>query len=285
MGNLITVLVVLIVLAALAAVTKTPWFKGKLGEFIVNAGLRLFLSKSTYHIVRNVTLPTEDGTTQIDHIIVSRRGIFVIETKNMNGAIYGGEHQPQWTQAFGRNKYRFQNPLHQNYKHTRTLADILGVPHAVMKPIVMFIGDAKLKTQGEMPANVMTRGLIGFIKSHKEVLLSEEEVQRVLGRIEENRLARGFATDREHVRHVREIVSRKEPERGRFSAAAIAPTDRPPAPETAASFPADGPPPSCPKCGRTMVLRTVKRGNNAGGKFWGCPGYPGCRGTSRCLAQ
>jgi len=34
---------------------------------------------------------------------------------------------------------------------------------------------------------------------------------------------------------------------------------------------------ACPKCGSRMVLRTAKRGANAGGKFWGCSSFPKCR--------
>ena len=36
---------------------------------------------------------------------------------------------------------------------------------------------------------------------------------------------------------------------------------------------------SCPTCDAPMVLRTARRGRNAGGKFWGCTKFPGCRGT------
>ena len=37
--------------------------------------------------------------------------------------------------------------------------------------------------------------------------------------------------------------------------------------------------PKCPKCDETMVLRTAKKGRNAGGDFWGCSKFPKCRGT------
>jgi restriction system protein len=37
--------------------------------------------------------------------------------------------------------------------------------------------------------------------------------------------------------------------------------------------------PQCPTCGKAMVRRTAKRGATAGREFWGCEGYPGCRGT------
>lgn len=43
--------------------------------------------------------------------------------------------------------------------------------------------------------------------------------------------------------------------------------------------PASATAPSCPRCGASMVLRTARRGGNAGGKFWGCSSYPKCRGV------
>ena len=83
----------LILIAILTALLNSPWFKGKTGEFIVNILAKLMLNKDEYHLIKNVTLPTEDGTTQIDHIIVSKYGIFVVETKNMKGWISGSQNQ------------------------------------------------------------------------------------------------------------------------------------------------------------------------------------------------
>lgn len=37
--------------------------------------------------------------------------------------------------------------------------------------------------------------------------------------------------------------------------------------------------PQCPQCGKAMVLRTAKTGRNAGNPFWGCSGYPDCKGV------
>lgn len=76
-------------LLILVPVTRTPWFKGKAGEALVNLSAKLFLNKARYHRIKNVTLPTAEGTTQIDHIIVSPYGVFVVETKNMRGWIFG----------------------------------------------------------------------------------------------------------------------------------------------------------------------------------------------------
>jgi hypothetical protein len=85
----------LIPLFIFVAIIKSAWFKGVIGEWQVNLLIKFFLDKNNYHLIKNVTLPTEDGTTQIDQIIVSQYGIFVVETKNMKGWIFGSENQKQ----------------------------------------------------------------------------------------------------------------------------------------------------------------------------------------------
>jgi len=85
----------LIPILIFSIIIKSAWFKGVMGEWMVNLLIKIFLNKKQYHLIKNVTLPTTDGTTQIDHIIVSRYGIFVVETKNMKGWIFGSEKQRQ----------------------------------------------------------------------------------------------------------------------------------------------------------------------------------------------
>ncbi|MCC4270117.1 NERD domain-containing protein [Marinobacter nauticus] len=111
----------------LLPILRTPWFKGKAGEAMVNLAAKLFLDKIRYHLIKNVTLPTEDGTTQIDHIIVSRYGVFVVETKNMKGWNCSSAKQRQWTQKIIKHSRRFQNPPLQNFKHAKTLQNLLGL--------------------------------------------------------------------------------------------------------------------------------------------------------------
>jgi hypothetical protein len=89
----------------------TAAFKGWLGEAVLTVAKKIALDGDVYLDVNNVTIPTSNGTTQIDHIIVSRYGIFVIETQNMEGWIFGTETQPKWTQSFRKSKFQFQNPL------------------------------------------------------------------------------------------------------------------------------------------------------------------------------
>jgi len=87
-------------------------YKGEEGELIVNLEAESLLDKDKYHLLKNVTLRTGDGTTQIDHIIISIYGVFVVETKNMTGWIFGNPKQKTWTQIIYEDRYRFQNPLH-----------------------------------------------------------------------------------------------------------------------------------------------------------------------------
>ena len=67
-----------------------PYLKGKVGEFAVQAHVKLYLDER-YTLINDVTLPDEQGgTTQIDHIVLSPFRVFVIETKNYKGWIFGG---------------------------------------------------------------------------------------------------------------------------------------------------------------------------------------------------
>lgn len=82
------------------------------------------------------------------------------------------------------------------------------LPHEKMISVVMFIGDAKLKTK-DKPANVMSTGLYSFIKSHRKELLSAEQVDKALADIETKRLTPGRQTNRKHVAHVKSIKDRR----------------------------------------------------------------------------
>ncbi len=247
-SQVVGVLWYLIPLGILAAILKSAWFKGVVGEFVVNLSAKLFLDKDKYHLIKNVTLPTGEGSTQIDHVIVSKFGVFVIETKNFKGWIFGSPNRKTWTQQLYKRKNKFQNPLHQNYKHTKTLGELLGLSDSQIFSVVVFVGDSTFKT--EMPENVTyARGYIRFIKSKTQPVLTEAEVEEIKRKIESGRLASSFKTSREHVKHVKTIIANKAEQK------------------------------QCPKCGSSMVLRKTKRGQNAGSEFWGCSKFPKCRGV------
>ena len=219
-------------------------FKGWVGEMQGTLAAKIRLDSEIYKSINNVTIPTANGTTQIDHAIVSKYGIFVVETKNIKGWIYGDEKQAQWTQVLFGKKYRFQNPVRQNYRHTKALAEFLGIEHSKIHSMVMFWSECEFKTP--MPPNVLDRGFSAHIKSKTEVFFTDEEVDQIYEAIRSGMLPKGWSTRRQHLNSLKE----------RFSS------------DT-----------NCPKCGAELILRTARRGPNAGRQFYGCSRYPSCRYT------
>lgn len=175
-------------------------FKGFLGETVINVAMWLKLDKEVYHRLNNITLPLSNGgSTQIDHVIVSVYGIFVIETKNYKGWIYGSEKQRQWTQAFANgSKFKFQNPLRQNYLHIKTLADLLALDTSYFHSMIAFIGECEIKTRDELPEHVLTSGMVSYVKKKQDKILTEAEMQSIVEQIENNRFTKSWRTNRQH---------------------------------------------------------------------------------------
>ena len=271
----------LLPLLLLATLIKTPWFKGMIGEAFINLGIRLFLDKREYHLLKNVTLPTPQGTTQIDHVIVSRFGLFVIETKNIKGWIFGNPAHKSWTQQIYRRRHTFQNPLRQNYLHLMTLKSLLGLADHQLHSIIYFIGDCTFKTP--MPDNVMNRGLIHYIKGKTTPVLTPAEVTRVIDTIQRGRLAANWQTHKQHVAQLK--ARHSEVPQPPLSVAAMPVVNQVVNAAPTITEPLTKPNQLCPKCGNLMVLRTAKRGDNKGNQFWGCSGYPKCREIKTLLNQ
>ena len=169
------------------------------GELIVRNTIRKHFHSPNYHLLNHITIKYGSSTTQIDHIIVSRYGVFVIETKNYKGWIFANAKQATWTQVLYRVKFKFQNPIHQNHLHFVAVRELLDfLPQDAIKTVVVFSGDAEFKT--EMPNGVFKLSeMIEYVKSCTEELLSENRVQFAVGRIETARLAISSKTDVEHV--------------------------------------------------------------------------------------
>ncbi len=240
----------LVPLVLIIAFFKSRYFKGKLGESIVNFSVTRNLDKNTYHLLKDVTIPTEDGTTQIDHILISKYGVFVIETKNLKGWIFGSATQKKWTQKIYKHTNTFQNPLQQNYKHIKELSKLLNISENKFHSIIVFIGESSFKTP--MPDNVLDRGYTKYIKSQDSVCLSDIEVNNIIGLIDSKKLNQSAKTNRDHVRHLREKSVHKTTN-------------------------------NCPKCGNSLVKRVAKKGVNAGNEFYGCSGFPRCRYTKASI--
>jgi restriction system protein len=248
------------------SVLRSAWFKGALGEWIVNVILQLSFKQPDYYLFKDVLLPTDKGTTQIDHILLSRYGIFVIETKNMKGWIFGKENQPKWTQQIYKHKFYFQNPTYQNFKHKRALESVLDLDGANVKSIVVFVGDAKFKTK--MPTHVIhSSGLRRYIKTFTKERFSDTEMDGLKCQLSAGKLASSFKNKYEHVKYVKSLQSSHK-QNNEIKTDVIDKMDAP-------VF--TGKTRSCPKCGNDLVLRTAKKGDNKGNQFYGCSAFPKCR--------
>ncbi|MCF1457093.1 MAG: NERD domain-containing protein [Shewanella sp.] len=218
---------------------RTTWFKGKLGEGLV--GRQLEGLGDEYQVFHDITLPFDEGTTQIDHVVVSPYGIFVVETKNYKGWIYGSAKQKQWTQKIYRHSSKFQNPLHQNYKHIKALQYHLNVPEAKFQSVIVFVGSCQFKTA--MPAEVTDwQGCKSYIRSFQHPVLSQQEIDELSTALEAQKLKPDLATNHAHRAHVKQMVKQTTKVKTKPSLKLEPKSVR-----------------TCPKCGSAMVVRTAKK--------------------------
>ena len=236
--------------------------KGKRGEMRVSA----ILSKLSdeYTILNDLVFRTEKGTTQIDHIVVSKYGIFTIETKNYRGEIYGDDNRKEWTQLIVTKvtyakkwwktytyvtKNRFYNPVKQSVGHALRIKELLSVfPHVKIVPIVVFTGDAVLRYVESNNHVVYEENLLDVIDGYKTTYLTDNDVQAVLAILTGNNI-RETVSDRQHVKNLRTAAR-----------------------EVNVTINSG----ICPKCGGHLIKRNGKYGT-----FYGCSNYPKCRFTTQ----
>ena len=237
---------------------NTPDFKGREGENIVHNILMQLPDE--YFVFKDVILQTKKGTTQIDHIVVSKYGVFAIETKNYRGEIYGDDNRKYWTQVIVTDvtyrrkwyktytyvkKSRFYNPVKQSLSHAYTIKGYLkDWKYLPVVPVVVFCGEAVLANVESSIPVIYDNNLIDLIRSYTTSYLTEQEVQDVVIRLDVSNY-REVIDDRTHVQNIRAAVR----EENYKIASRI-----------------------CPKCGGTLVLRNGKYGS-----FYGCSNYPKCK--------
>ena len=217
--------------------------RGWIGEKKTAFYLWLSLSSKSYNVFNNVVLFSKNGTTQIDHLIISAFGIFIVETKNKKGWIFGTEKQHSWAQSIYGKKYSFQNPLRQAFRQKKVLSEFLNLDESKIHTVIYFVGNCRFKTS--LPDNVINSGVGRFIKRFRNQILSTEDVNRVIKAIEKY-LSESTLSNIDHIKSLRE----------RHSSNTI-----------------------CPRCGSNLIERLASRGFNAGNKFLGCENYPKCRFT------
>lgn len=144
------------------------------------------LSYKDYFIFNNLTIPsTYNGSSQIDHLVVSKFGIFVIESKDYQGWIFGSADQERWTQSLpgGKSKFQFENPIRQNWSHIKALRELLPLfPDEIFHSIVVFSDASEIKT----PAikDVVKQGeLISCIRKAVQNKISDDQLHSIIGKL------------------------------------------------------------------------------------------------------
>jgi ribosomal protein L32 len=236
--------------------------KGSMGEWKVNQALSQL--DSQYTIFHDVYLPSENGgTTQIDHVVTSPYGIFVIETKNYDGWIFGKENQKYWMQVIYKRKEKLYNPIWQNYGHIQALKTYIGYGNEdsnSFHSIIAFSKSSTLKFQDNFKSArvIQIPQLAQVIQESNVHKISVFELQKI-----NQDLRKLLITDKkekrqlkkQHVQAIKAKLSekeRKEKEKVRNHV--------------------------CPKCGGALSLKKGKYGS-----FYGCRNYPKCRYSKKVV--
>ena len=149
------------------------WF----GEYWAKQALNT-LDKDKYTLLNDIMIEVNGKTHQIDHIVLSKYGIFVIETKQYNGYITGDKYDNKWVRRFkGREPIYYTNPIKQNYGHVKAICELLNISEDKVFNIVCITSNAKLniKHDGEVTKNY---DICDKITSyHKEIIDNIEDIK------------------------------------------------------------------------------------------------------------
>lgn len=223
--------------------------KGWQGELGVRLALGK-LKKDDFRILHNLTLSDGKKTAQIDHVVIGRTGIFVIETKNYKGWIFGSENSVKWTQTFYKSKRKFHNPIHQNFGHIKMLEHYFpGYKHPMVS-IISFSSHSTLKiAEVHSPAVYVlhTGSIVQTIESYQETLLTKPAIAAFAEHLKKSNI-KDFKAKKQHVQTIKETQQQKKRQ---LSAN------------------------TCPNCGSPLISRIGKHGN-----FKGCSSFPTCRFTA-----
>lgn len=247
MNTEILVGILFLALAVIAACLRSPKAKGARGEKQVAEFLKQ-LPSSRYTVYHNLLLQEEGHSSQIDHVVLSPYGIFVIETKNYGGWIFGGEYSEHWTQNLYGKRYDMPNPIRQNTGHIWALQRVLRQNELSFISIVAFSDKAELKVDAQYARVVHYRQIVEVIRQYRTQLFDAEMLEEMQRRMQ----AVPEATKEDLQKHVRRI---RESERKRRQDVAAG---------------------RCPKCGGQLVKRKGKYG-----VFYGCSNFPRCRFTCK----
>lgn len=220
--------------------------RGKRGEEIV-ASILMQLPYE-YYLWNDIIIQRDGYSVQIDHLVISEYGIFVIETKNYTGWILGGENSEYWTKSMFGYRYKFNNPIKQNHSHVKALSKLFKVPESFFIPIVVFLSGAELKCRTKSTVTYEYY-LLNEIYKHKTPIITLSQIQQ-FAIVLNAAIIEMDDTRKEHLQKVYERIWKKQNSKDLGN---------------------------CPRCGSKLVERAGKYGS-----FIGCSNYPKCKFTANC---
>ena len=300
--------------------TKLPYIEmrcdlGRYGEYLIYKRLRKF-EESGAKFLFNVYVPKDRGeTSEIDVLMICTEGIFVFESKNYSGWVFGSEDQGYWYQTLptGRkrsHKERFYNPIMQNRSHIKALTAFLG-EQVPVRSVIVFSERCTLKSVNVKSENIsvikrcdIVQTVADICGGDSENILSENEIADIYGKL----YPLTQVDDSTKAQHIADINNNLNLRKSGKQDASVQPAppadefthgDNSPLPSTDMNLTdektgnvkepksehidtekAENTVPQhdkCPRCGGALVLRTAGRGKNAGNKFYGCSNYPKCK--------
>lgn len=181
---------------------------GAYGEYSISSVMRSL--PDYYHIINDVLLPTKKGSTQIDHTIVSPFGIFIIETKNHKGMIFGDCYGKVWTQVLrGAGRHTFYSPVKQNQGHIINLAKSINVPLDCFTGMIVFTNEDVNLDNVSCPFCYRIQSLYDAILSYQNVIFNEKQVDKIIDRIDKVNKS-GYKASKAHVEYVKGIKQQAE---------------------------------------------------------------------------
>ena len=188
--------------------TREEWV-GKWGEDLIEKKLRYINKKigEKGKILRNVYLPKYNGeTSEVDVAYITQKGIFVFESKNYSGWIFGNERNEYWTVTLPNEKNQFYNPVMQNRTHLKWMKEFVGedIPlfsiivfseRCELKKVTTYSDDVKVIKEGSIFETIRD------FWSESPDMVSEERIEELYARLKE-RTEVDKATKEAHVENI-----------------------------------------------------------------------------------
>ena len=259
----------------------TPEFLGTHGEKLTEKELKwVNVFGRRGKTLRNLYIPKDNGdTSEIDVVYITQKGIFVFESKNYSGWVFGDEDGAYWTVMLpNREKNKLYNPIKPNRTHIKWLGNYIGSDIPLFS-IIVFSERCELKKVNVQSQDIKviqrdrTYATVREIWDTVPDVLAEEQVDALYEKLEKLTHA-DAAKKAAHVESIKRRYEHKKPEEEDVTPIPVSRSYRTNInPEEEKKI--------CPRCGRDLVLRTTKKGPNAGQQFYGCSGFPKCRYTEK----